>query len=64
MDIGCNVYCAPALALDGTIYISGYDESAARPEPRQHVAWTYAAGDAIFSSPIVDGAGRVYSELG
>jgi outer membrane protein assembly factor BamB len=59
---GDSIYCAPALAEDGTIYFgtvygNGYLYAL---YPNGTVKWTYPTGGDIFSSPAIGDDGTIY----
>ena len=57
---GGNIFPAPAIGSDGTIYVGSLDKHLYALNPNGTQKWNYTTGDLIFSSPAVGSDGTIY----
>ncbi len=59
-NVGLMIWSTPAIAEDGTIYVTSYDDYLHAVNPNGTLKWKFDAGDSISSSPAIAEDGTIY----
>lgn len=59
-----STYQAPAIAVDGTIYVGASDASLYALNPDGTLKWRFPTGSAVSSAPAIDADGTIYVNAG